>query len=229
MDPAQDMEGLGVPALEIDGHDREPGLLDELDDVFRPRDVFHDLSLPEGGPVLPLLPGSHLAGREQAQGMLVRDMAQRRPDAGNAPGAAAGEIVHRDETVLEARDHRQEEGRQDLVVRTAGAHHGAQDHAVQAAVMVVGDRDESAFLGNALQLLGRNLVPDAHFLQHMVREFGAEGFVELVVDAVHLLEFQQLVGCRGDAATQPALDSQEFLQFIHLQDGGFGLRFGSSI
>ena len=95
--------------------------------------------------------------------------------------------------------------------------------------MVVGDRDESAFLGNALQLPGRNLVPDAHFLQHMVRELGAEGFVELVVDAVYLFEFQQLVGCRGDAATQPALDTQELLQFVDFQNGRFGLRFGFGI
>ena len=50
MDPAQDVEGHRVSAFEIDGHDRETGLLDELDDVFRPRDVFHDIPLPEGGP-----------------------------------------------------------------------------------------------------------------------------------------------------------------------------------
>ena len=94
--------------------------------------------------------------------------------------------------------------------------------------MVVGDGDEAAFLRDAVQLLLRDLVADAHFLQHLRREFGADGFVELVMDPVHLLEFQQPVGGRGDPTPQPPLDSQEFLKLVHLQDGGFGLRFGYS-
>jgi len=94
--------------------------------------------------------------------------------------------------------------------------------------MVVGDRDETALRRDALQLLRRDLVPDAHLLEHAGREFGAEGFVELVVDAVHFLELQEPVGGRGDPPAQPALDSQEFLKFVHLQDGGFGHRFGFS-
>ena len=95
--------------------------------------------------------------------------------------------------------------------------------------MVVGDRNETAFPGNAVQLFRRNLVPDPHFLEHMGREFRAEGVVELVVDAVHLLEFQQPVGRRGNPTAQPALDSEELLQFVDFQNGCFGLRFGFRI
>ena len=92
--------------------------------------------------------------------------------------------------------------------------------------MVVGDRDETALSRDTFQLFRRNLIPDAHLLEHMGREFGADGFVELVVDAVHLLEFKQPVGGRGDPTAQPALDSQEVLQFVDFQDSRFGLRFG---
>ena len=95
--------------------------------------------------------------------------------------------------------------------------------------MVVGDRNETAFLRDALQLLRRNLVPDPDLFEDMGREFRADGFVEFMVDAVYFFEFQQLVGCRSDAATQPALDSQELLQFVDFQNGRLGLRFGFGI
>ena len=134
--------------------------------------------------------------------------------------------LHGDETVLEARDHRQEEGREDLVVRAAGADHGAEDHAVQAAEMVVGNRNETTFLRNALQVCRWNLIPDAHFLKHMGRKFGTERVVELVMDAVDFLEFQQAINGRSNPTSQPPLDSQEVLQFVDFQDGRFGLRFG---
>ena len=94
MDLAQDVEGLGVPALEIDGNDRETGFPDQFDAILRPRDIFHDMAF--------LLPRTHLPGREQAQGLPVSDMSQGDADTGNTPGTAGGEIVHGNKTVLEA-------------------------------------------------------------------------------------------------------------------------------
>ena len=66
MDLPQDMERFRIPAFEEDGNDRESGFLDQLDDVLRPGNVLHDLLLRNGGLVLPLLPGAHFTGREQA-------------------------------------------------------------------------------------------------------------------------------------------------------------------
>ena len=228
MDPAEDMERLGIPAFEIDGNDRETGFLDQLDDILRPWNVLHDLSLAQRDLVLPLLPGTYLASREQAQGMLVRDMPQRGSDAGNAPRPACGEVVDRNEAVPEIRNKRKKEGRQDLVVRPAGADHGIQDHPVDGTVMVVGYSNEASFLGNALQLLRRDFIADADIFDDMVREFGAIGIVEFVVNAVHLLQFQQTVSQPGHHTPRKTLDTQDFLQFIDFQDGRFGLRFGFS-
>ena len=88
MDPAQQMEHPGIAAVEIDGDDRKTGLLHQLDDVFRPGNVLDDLPLSECRPVLSFLPRGHLAGREKTQRLSVCDVAEGRPDAGNAARSA---------------------------------------------------------------------------------------------------------------------------------------------
>ena len=157
---------------------------------------------------------------------MVCDVFQRSSDTGDAPGATGGEIVHGDEAVLQARNLREQESSENLVVGTAGADHRAQDHPVDAAVMVVRHRNETALLGDAFQLLRRNLIGDADFLEHMLRKRRTKAVMELVVNPVHLAELQQAVGRRGDPTTHPALDSKGFLEFVDFQDSGFWSRFG---
>ena len=76
MDFPQPVEIPGIGAREIDGDDRETGLSDELDDVFRPGAVFDDFLafLPDGGLAVFRLPGGHLTGREEAHGAPVLDV-----------------------------------------------------------------------------------------------------------------------------------------------------------
>ena len=190
MDPAQPMEHPGIAPVEIDGDDRKTGLLHQLDDILGPGDVLDDLSRSGRCPVLPLLPGGHFPRREKTQRFPIRNVAEGRPDTGDAARPAGREIVHRDEAVSEARDQGQEKGGQDLVIGTAGADDLAQDHPVDAAVMVVGNRDEAALRRDAVQLLLRNLEGHTHLFQDIGGKRRAFRVTELGVDPVHFVEFQ---------------------------------------
>ena len=218
MDLAQDMERPGIPALEIDGDDRQAGTLDQLGDVLRPGNVLHDPLAAEGRAVPALLPGGHLPGGEKAERVPVGDVAEGGADAGDAARAAGGEIVHGDETVLEGGDHRKQEGGQDPVVRPAGADDRVQDHPVHAAEVVVGHRDEGALAGNVVQLLLGNDVFDTDFFQHAGGKSGSLYFVVFDVDPVDFLQLQQPIGEPGDQLARQSLEPQCLLQLRKLDD-----------
>ena len=198
-------------------NDRETGFPDQFDDIFRPGNVFHDFSVAEGGLVLSFLPGSHFTRREQAQGMLVTDMAQRRADTGDAAGTAAGEIVHRDETVRESGNQGQHESRQNLEIRTTGSDEGLENQTVETAVRMVADDNECAFGRNPGQLMRRDVIPHSDLIQDGSGKGGAGKTAVFLLDAVETVQIQGTVEATGRYTTGKTLDSQKVLQFGMVQ------------
>ena len=214
MNPAQEMEELGVRAFEIYGNHRETGVLYHFDDVVRPGLVFHDLFLADGRALRPFLVGAHLSGREESEGAAVVDVLEGHPYALDALGAAAlGEVVHGHEAAPEAGDEGEDEGRENPVVRTLGADYGTEDQAVDAAEVMVGNGDESSFFGDAGELFGENFVGGADFLEHGLRELGAVIHHEFLMHRIDLVQFEEAVYAAGYKAPDGSFEAQGVLQF----------------
>ena len=82
------MEQPGIPAIDIDRHYREAGIIYQLDDTGVPRFVLNNM---------PLLPSGNFPGREQTERTSVSDMVQRLPDSCYAFMSSLGKIINRDE------------------------------------------------------------------------------------------------------------------------------------
>lgn len=149
---AEDVEQTRILAVEVNGHDGQAGLADELRHIVRPRLVF-DNALPANRcPVALGLPRSHLAGGEESQRAAICYMAQGGAYAGDASGSAAGEVVDGDEPVFEFRNQREEVGRQYLVVRAASGDKLVEEQTVDRAEVMVADGDETALGRDMVQL-----------------------------------------------------------------------------
>ena len=212
METAQEMELLGVLRLEVDGNHRHVRIADELDHRIGPGDVFDHVAL-HRGPSGRALVGGHLARGEKAEAAAGRQMLLRQANARQAAarGHAVREGVHRDERILEGRDHRQDEVGHNLVIGTHRADHGAQDHPVGRADGVVRDGDEGSVLRDVVVLNRVEVVADAYVLEDVGREFRTLVLLAAVVGLVDLVESEQPHRQRGE---QPA-DGTVHMQHAH--------------
>ena len=161
-----------------------------------------------------LLPGCHLTRREQAQRTSLSDVFQGHPKSIDTPGTGSpSEVVNRKERVFQARDERQDKGRQDLIVRTAGTEHLRQNQPVNSPEMVVGNGDESSRLGNQVQLFRRDIQPDVHFLQDRFGKCRSFLSVNFPVDLIQPMETQDTHETERRTSTPYASESEQVRKF----------------
>ena len=83
------------------------------------------------------------------------------------------ERIHREETLLEVRDMRQDEIGHQLEVGTHLGNGTQQHHAFYATEGMVADHHKTALFGNALQLFGADIDGDAHVFKQMIGKLTA--------------------------------------------------------
>ena len=207
MDAAENMESPGVPTVEIDGNDRKTCVADNLHYVAGPGLVFDDTTSF-------LLPCTHFPGREKSQRAASCDMVKCHTDACHTPCSPFGEIIHRDEGVLQIRDLSQKESGQDLEILTTATDDRVQNETVGPSVMMVGNREETTFQGNVLYLLRRDFEGYAELTKDRRGELGAGEIGYILVLAVKMVKFQKPVQKSGYHFTHKPLKAKRLLQAI---------------
>ena len=118
MDLSENMEKQGVCPVEIDGDNRQAGILYKFENIVWPWFVLDDPPAADSCPTLFFLPGRDLARREKTQRTTRADMPQSRTDAPDALRPSRREIIHGDEPFSKIRHLGQKEGSQNLEVRS---------------------------------------------------------------------------------------------------------------
>ena len=183
MDLSENMEKQGVSPVEIDGDNRQAGVLYEFENIVRPWLVLDDHSLDwflsfiprslslskgrgaHGSPTLFFLPGRDLARRKEAKGTTGADMPKSRADPRYAFRPSRREIIHGDEPFRKIRNLSQKKGGQDLEVTPFGINYSIENQAVSSSERMVGYCQETAFGRDIRQLIIRDLIRDSEPFQ----------------------------------------------------------------
>ena len=210
---AQEMEELGIGAFEIYGNHRESGALDHLHHIVCPGLVFYDLLLAYSGAPGLFLIGSNFSGREESHGAAFLHVLKGHAYAFYALGTATfGEIVHRHESVPEAGNKRQGVCGKNAVVGPFTANDGAEDEAVYAAEMMVGNGDESSLFGDIGKLFGDDFVGGAHFFEDHLCILRAGIIRYFCLYGVDFVQFQKAMNAARYEAAETPFEIEGFLQ-----------------
>lgn len=158
----------------------------------------------------------HLTSWENAQTITRLKMKNSPLDAAYTalPFGVFLERIDSEEAFAEVRDMRQYEVGHDLEV---GAHFGddaQQHHAFYATKRMIANHHESAFLWNALQLVGAYVDSYAHVLQQVIGKFTTLIISCSVKQPVDLTETQIAIGQSCHAGAKETFQAQGFFQIL---------------